>query len=321
MDYMIKKCHSIGLAPSSRRSDLTNLIVCDKVTEACVLRKCSLCKTKKIPFNDELSNDSPINYPQWVTKTEDRISGKTKKAIQVKVTSKEIVHSTVKEVKDKFQVLFESFVAHCHRIEKQTCTLREFKGNLTEKDLLVHMDFSENYACKYGTEPQSVHFGASRQMLTLHTGLVYSKNFSRGFVTLSESLRHDAPAVIAHLKPVLDEVLTNEKVEDIHFLSDGPSAQYRNKTMFYLLATYLTDLYPQIKSIIYNYSEAGHGKGAADGIGGTTKRILDSCVAHGQDIQNFHAAVTTLKEHCKKLIIHKKTSTISPLWMSQCPLP
>ena len=166
------------------------------------------------------------------------------------------------------------------------------------------MDFSENYSCKYASEPQSVHFGGSRAMLTLHTGMIYTKTFSRGFVTVSESLRHDASSVIAHLKPILDEVLSEHpEIKNLHFLSDGPSTQYRNKTMFYLIASHVSEMYPNIRTIIYNYSEAGHGKGAADGIGGSTKRILDRCVAHGDDINNFVKAVEALKQHCKNVTV------------------
>lgn len=38
--------------------------------------------------------------------------------------------------------------------------------------------------------------------------------------------------------------------------------------------------FPQIHSITWNYSEAGHGKGAPDGVGATIKRTVDSYVNH-----------------------------------------
>jgi len=133
--------------------------------------------------------------------------------------------------------------------------------------------------------------------------MLHSEDFSRGSVTLSDSLRHDASAVLTHLKPILDQVLEElPENNTIHFLSDGPSTQYRNKTMFYLISQSLPKMYPKIKVIIY-YSEAGHGKGAADGIGGSTKRIMDCCVTRGEDIYNLDTAVAAFKRHCKNLMI------------------
>lgn len=34
----------------------------------------------------------------------------------------------------------------------------------------MHVDFSENYICKYASKIQTVHFGASHEHTMLHTG-------------------------------------------------------------------------------------------------------------------------------------------------------
>jgi len=36
----------------------------------------------------------------------------------------------------------------------------------------------------------------------------------------------------------------------------------------------------------WNFSESGHGKGAADGVGGSMKRMADRLIAQGEDIPN-----------------------------------
>ncbi len=41
--------------------------------------------------------------------------------------------------------------------------------------------------------------------------------------------------------------------------------------------------------------EAGHGKGAPDGVGGVLKRTADSLVAQGKDIPNAHKLYESLK--------------------------
>lgn len=79
-------------------------------------------------------------------------------------------------------------------------------------------------------------------------------------------------------------------------MSDSPSTQYRNKSMFYLLTQNLLKEFPQIKEISYNFSESGHGKGPADGIGASIKRTLDNAVKYNNDITNLDRALLVLKE-------------------------
>lgn len=138
---------------------------------------------------------------------------------------------------------------------------------MADSDLFLHVDFSENYKCKYSAEPQSVHFGASRKQITLHTGVIYGKDLKEGFCTLSPSLLHTAEAITAHIKVALRYYL--EKFPDtttLHFLSDSPSNQYRNKKMFLFMYKRIPELFPSINQVVWNYSEAGHGKGAPDGM-------------------------------------------------------
>ncbi|KAL3286040.1 hypothetical protein HHI36_000553, partial [Cryptolaemus montrouzieri] len=70
---------------------------------------------------------------------------------------------------------------------------------------------------------------------------------------------------------------------NIHFLSDGPVTRYLNKTIFKVLATMLDDFYPNIQNFTWNFHEAGHGKGAPDGVRATCKITADRLVASGTD--------------------------------------
>ncbi|KAF9412049.1 hypothetical protein HW555_009327, partial [Spodoptera exigua] len=82
--------------------------------------------------------------------------------------------------------------------------------------------------------------------------------------------------------------------EIVHFLSDSPSSQYRNKTIFYMI-TKLEDINPNIRRVTWNYQESGHGKGAPDGIGAVIKRTADNFVKYGGDVgtyEDFWALVT-----------------------------
>jgi len=50
------------------------------------------------------------------------------------------------------------------------------KAKLLQNEAIMIIDFSENYLCKYSSETQSVHFGVSRQQVSLHTGVLYYRN-------------------------------------------------------------------------------------------------------------------------------------------------
>ena len=96
---------------------------------------------------------------------------------------------------------------------------RQIKLNLGDDVCLLHIDFSENYACKYNQEIQSVHFGGSHKQASLHTGVFYTKGKTTPFCSISPSRQHDPPAIWAHLDPVLRlirEEHPDEVMEVIH---------------------------------------------------------------------------------------------------------
>lgn len=74
----------------------------------------------------------------------------------------------------------------------------------------------------------------------------------------------------------------------VHFLSDSPSKQYRNQFMYYVMIRYIVPIFSQLKRLSWNYTEAGHGKGAPDGVGVTVKRTCDRIISYGvQDVGYF----------------------------------
>ncbi|KAL4714627.1 hypothetical protein ACJJTC_019690 [Scirpophaga incertulas] len=114
-------------------------------------------------------------------------------------------------------------------------------------------------------------------------------------VTLSSSIKHNPAAIWAHLDPVMKDILTlYPDVTTVHFCSDGPFSQYRQKQNFYLSST-LTFNYG-FKAMTWSFFEAGHGKGPADGIGGYLKRSADDMVARGPDISNADNFYECLKD-------------------------
>ncbi|CAH1107026.1 unnamed protein product [Psylliodes chrysocephalus] len=174
--------------------------------------------------------------------------------------------------------------------------MNDLKSNLQDDEVLIHVDFSENYCTKYAKEIQAFHFGGSRVQLSLHTVVVYLRNSILSFCTVSENIAHSTAAIWTHLRPIFKTLPRG--IKRVHFLSDGLVTQYRNKTMFFIMATKLFKEIPDIENCTWNYTESGHGKGAPDGIGATCKRTADFVVNSGGDINNIDQFVKVIEERC-----------------------
>nr|CAI5864957.1 unnamed protein product [Callosobruchus analis] len=177
---------------------------------------------------------------------------------------------------------------HNYNIKVQYQSYTNAVDGLKENEIVLHIDFSENYCCKYFEEIQSHHFGGSRRQVTLHTGVMCRNNNS-----------YDPAAIWAHLHPILTEKkIQNPGVTAIHFFPDGPTTQYRQKQNFYLTSIKIFTEY-QFERVTWNCFEAGHGNGATDGVGGYLKRVAVEKLATGADIFDAESFFQLLKDASK----------------------
>lgn len=73
--------------------------------------------------------------------------------------------------------------------------IKSLKDSLTEKDAIIHIDFSKNHTTKCNQEIQSYHFGGSRTQILLHTVVVYTMNKITFHCTVLLNLSHNAGAI------------------------------------------------------------------------------------------------------------------------------
>ena len=177
------------------------------------------------------------------------------------------------------------------------------KENNGISDCIFIVDFNENYLCKFGSETQTVHFGASRQQVTLHTAVMYYETNDAdaeqlqcvSFCTISSSLRHELAAIWMHLLPIFRFIAkTLLLVDSISIWSDGPTTQYHKKNfgLFTRLANFVN-----YKNASWYFSESSHGKGSPHGIGGSSKRQADNLVAHGCDFAKVEDFCCSRRQH------------------------
>lgn len=286
---------------------------CDITSYDCMNGICDTCKNPKL---ESANNADSVTYFQWKSVIEEKIvKGENKK---FKITKKAAISSTVNELKTAFIEDIPVMKKHLYGIYIYNKLKKEMKENLTEEEVMIQIDFSENYTTKYASEIQSTHF--AKNQLSIHTGVYYTRNVDNGlkstsFATVSENLDHQAHAVWAHMIPILQIILKNKHINTIHIYSDGPTSQYRNRTNIHLWLQTLIKEFQQITKATWTYSEPGHGKGPMDGVGGTLKRTADRRVLMGHDIKTSSDLVDLFKESTilVKEIPHDDISTAKDL--------
>ena len=174
---------------------------------------------------------------------------------------------------------------HIHRKRVQFKEIESIKKHLVEGQLLIHLDYSENYKAKHQNEIQSAYFGG--KTFTLFTACIYYKEDGRlnkmSVTVTTEASDKSRSTSIGCINEVI-EYAVNEidvPITKLFIASDGCSAQFRSKFVFRLLL----DMQPDL-DIEWHYNEAHHGKGPMDGIGGTIKNVVYRRVMAGDLVIN-----------------------------------
>lgn len=133
------------------------------------------------------------------------------------------------------------FREHVKRVNNQYAAMRNLRDNMKDGEVLVWMDFAENFNCLSVEEVQSACWNS--EMVTLHTQVIYfpkSHTISHSSVYgVSSVLCHNAVAVKAMLRKLIPLIKENyPQLEKVNYLTDSPTSQYRNKTIFILLCNH-----------------------------------------------------------------------------------
>ena len=232
-----------------------------------ILQKVTDCDTEAITFSE------------WKRK-EVTYKGRTCKRMMLENTTLS---------KEMFIEMFRSdlsiFRKHVSRVTSQYDQMKLLKEKLPNNHAICQMDFAENYSCSHADEIQTAYF--DKCSVTLHPVVVYTKDIEGtmehiSYIYVSDTQSHNSGTVFAFLKHITETLKTKRPdIDCIHYLTDSPTSQYRNKAMMHVIANH-DALFGMTAS--WQYWEAGHGKGPCDGVGGASKRQADLAVKR-------HAAV------------------------------
>ena len=175
---------------------------------------------------------------------------------------------------------YEKMTEHTQRAQTQHRVVRHLRQNLSAAECTIQMDFAENWMVSYPEEPQSVYY--AKEPVTLHPAVIHYRDAEgdiqhSSVALVTDDRKHDSGAILAFLQVLCKFIRDTlpDTIRVIHYCSDSPSSQYRNKSIFSILCKHQQLLG---FNATWTYFEAGHGKGPCDGIGAAAKRNADAAV-------------------------------------------
>ena len=307
---------------------------CDSNASNCMLSMCSECKDHQLNHanfesstescdseSDEGSCEKTIKFQEW------------KRGDNGYMMKSQVILSLEDGLalwNNKIQRLKE----HIFAKRQQQSKISHLKTSIKANEILLHVDYSENYKSKDQNEIQSAYFGQST--FSLFTACPYYRCQERNTIktmpttVTSEASDKSRMASMTCVSKVIEHVVSPQvpnKIDTAYIVSDGCASQFRSKFVFKLL----TLIFPEM-NIEWHYNEAHHGKGPMDGIGGAVKNTVfrkvlsgeakiaspeefakyakDLCEVHSlylptdeipaepEEVENATAIPDTLKPHC-----------------------
>ncbi|CAH1111911.1 unnamed protein product [Psylliodes chrysocephalus] len=105
--------------------------------------------------------DSPRDKVNELMKNKENMIEEIRKIVLFGEVIKKQIEENLRpsELVTKLKKDLPKYMLHMRNIIRQYKVINDVKNNLAGNEILIHMDFSENYNCKYGEEIQSAHFG------------------------------------------------------------------------------------------------------------------------------------------------------------------
>jgi hypothetical protein len=200
-----------------------------------------------------------ISYNQWVS---------TDRSTLMAVTLTKDVF------KETFIENFAKLKAHHFISWSQAKYISDLKEKLPMAEIIILMDFAENYRFILQDASQSFHWNTTQA--TIHPVIVYFRKEDgslafKNYAVFSDEMQHDTIMVNVIQKLIIERFKTaHPDINKVHYFTDGSAAQYKNKRNFMNLSFHKEDFGLEAS---WNFFATAHGKGPCDGIGGTIKRL------------------------------------------------
>ena len=163
---LCERMRSLGLINTVSSHALVETIVCTS-SRKCLLGKCVDCVGKKVDVAKPNLTNNFTWYYEWVKESKNIMLKTTnkEKIVQEYVKRKHVVEISVLEEKFHHQ-LRHVIMPHHAKVINQYKAISKATDSVNLHTAVIRVDFSENYACKWAKEIQSVHFGGSRKQVS-----------------------------------------------------------------------------------------------------------------------------------------------------------
>jgi hypothetical protein len=159
----------------------------------------------------------PIEYKKWVTVDKSSL-------LTVRADPDDFLEELVDSIYD--------LLAHHFTAKSQSQFLKEKKASLQPGEIIILMDFAENFSFIVQDAAQSFHW--DNRQATLHPMVVYFKKDDGtlecvSYCIISDGMQHSTSAVHLFMKKLLTDIRSKMPVTHVTYFTDGAASQYKNK--------------------------------------------------------------------------------------------
>lgn len=259
--FLLKALNAKGVPVQKDFRGFISQVVCDQTSAECMQSGCIDCPGLSfIQLSDSLANEG-CTWEKW-----DKVNGRF-----TLVPDK----GTVLDCVNKLQESLPSFLNHTFVKRQQSEAFKEARDFIRVNEVLIQVDYAENYSCKFQHEIQSAHW--SQKLVSIFTAVAWYRPEEgaevqcKSFAFVSDWAEHDKYSVHVGLQHLFGQLLKiNPNFSKAVIFSDGAASQFKQRFSMCNL-TYLAEALNM--NFEWNFFESYHGKGAVDAVGGKVKKI------------------------------------------------
>jgi len=181
----------------NKTHDFLNLVVCNTQSALCMMQECENCSAKWTHFEESIHENikETVAAPhhQWVL-TEGRMQ------------KEPVVDATYQDVLDTTHDLLDDFKSHCFVKRHQQAAFDTARKNSDEENLVIQVDYSENYSCMMQDEIAAMHFQGGHPVSLFTCCVWHGPNSSKSIALVSDCTEHSKYSVMVCLQKILQEV-------------------------------------------------------------------------------------------------------------------
>ena len=170
---------------------------------------------------------------------------------------------------------------------------------MKDGELVIHVDYSENYKNKQQSEIKAGYYGQGQ--FSLFSFVIYMKQnddtVCKNYALVTPENDHSCNISFGLNNFILSMMQADYDIKTVKFWSDGCASQFRSQFAFFMLSKFDHSI-----NIEWNYFEANPGKGVVDGIGGTLKHAVYSHVLTELSSNPQSSLPSMQMKYCQKLL-------------------